>query len=138
MMNKKRIITVLILLCSVCFLTGINVGTSATQQTKKYQQKEDKSIIVPSVDDIRMSGYPVNEIGWTYGPDIKDNTDTESEPDLILVCNEFGVLGYIRKVDVDAGARTLEEAKERKGDGYSVNMYLEDGCTVVGTFKIDQ
>lgn len=133
MIGKKRIITVLI---SVCLLMGISICASANQQTEKDQPKGNTSITVPSVDDIRVSGYPINEMGQTYGPDIKDNIDTESEPDLILACNEFGVEGYIRKTDIDAGARTLEEAEKRKEEGYRVNMYLEDGCTVVGTFKI--
>lgn len=136
MIGKKRMKRMITVLISVCLLVGISVGARANQQTEKDQPKENTSIIVPSVDDIRMNGYPVNEMGQTYGPDVKENTGTKSVPDLILVCNEFGVEGYIRETDIDAGARTLEEAKNRKEREYSVNMYLEDGCTVIGTFTI--
>lgn len=135
MIGKKSMITALILF-GVCLLVGINVDTRANQKTEKDQMKGNTSIRVRSVDDVRMYGYPINEMGQTYGPDVKENTGIKSVPDLILVCNEFGVEGYIKEADIDAGARTLDEANKRKGGEYSVNMYLEDGCTVVGTFTI--
>ena len=63
-------------------------------------------------------------------------TNIEEAPDLILVCNEFGEEGYIRSTDCDAGASTLEEAANWEPREYSVNMYLQDGLTIIGQFKI--
>lgn len=81
--------------------------------------------------------YPVNEFGQTYGPDIKENTDPEKEPDLIQVCNEDGQVGYIYASDIKGGAQSLEEAISWEPRTYKVPMYLEDGTTVIGEFTID-
>ena len=81
--------------------------------------------------------YPVNEFGQTYGPDIKENTDPEKEPDLIQVCNEDGQVGYIYASDIKGGAQSLEEAISWEPRTYKVPMYLEDGKTVIGEFTID-
>ena len=81
--------------------------------------------------------YPVNEFGQTYGPDIKENTDPEKEPDLIQVCNEDGQVGYIYASHIKGGAQSLEEAISWEPRTYTVPMYLEDGKTVIGEFTID-
>ena len=80
--------------------------------------------------------YPTNDAGLTYGPDVKENIDPECEPDLILVCNEDGTLGYIRAADIKEGATSLEEAINWKPRSYTIPMYLEDGETVIGEFQI--
>lgn len=80
--------------------------------------------------------YPTNDAGLTYGPDVKENVAPECEPDLILVCNNDGTLGYIRAADIKEGARSIEEAINWKPRSYTIPMYLEDGETVIGEFQI--
>lgn len=81
--------------------------------------------------------YPTNDTGLTYGPDIKDNTSPAQEPDLIQVCNEDGLVGYIYASAIKEGAESLEEAMNWEPRTYKVPMYLEDGKTVIGEFTID-
>lgn len=81
--------------------------------------------------------YPTNDAGLTYGPDIKYNTNPAQEPDLIQVCNEDGLVGYIYESDIKDGAESLEEAINWEPRTYKVPMYLEDGKTVIGEFTID-
>jgi len=81
--------------------------------------------------------YPTNDAGLTYGPDIKDNTNPAQEPDLIQVCNEDSLVGYIYASDIKDGAESLEEAINWEPRTYKVPMYLEDGKTVIGEFTID-
>lgn len=84
-----------------------------------------------------VATYPTNDSGLTYGPDIKENTDPEKEPDLIQVCNEDGQVGYIYASDIKDGAESLEEAANWESRTYTIPMYLEDGETVIGEFTID-
>lgn len=91
---------------------------------------------IPNQAQVKENGYPKNENGESYGPDIYANTYPEYEPDLILAQNEDGVIGYIKKTDIKGGAETLEEALNWKPQEYTVPMYLEDGITVIGEFRI--
>ena len=91
---------------------------------------------IPDQAQVKENGYPKNENGESYGPDIYANTYPEYEPDLILAQNEDGVIGYIKKTDIKGGAETLEEALNWKPQENTVPMYLEDGITVIGEFRI--
>ena len=90
-------------------------------------------IIIPTVDDIRANGYPKNENGETYGPDVWESIE---EPDLLLVCNELGENGYVRQTEFDSNVTTPEEAANYRPRQHSINMYLQDGITIIGTYTI--
>ncbi len=65
----------------------------------------------------------------------------EESPDLELAKNEDGVLGYIRNSEVPGAqannpSEAIEYMRSRTTDGYYVNMYLEDGKTIVGKFLV--
>lgn len=91
------------------------------------------------VEDMNMidawgNGYPTNARGETYGVDVKENSKS---PDLILVENSEGILGYVKSEDLDgSNYLTPEEAILNQSQGYSVDMYLSDGETKVGEFHI--
>lgn len=91
------------------------------------------------VEDMNMidawgNGYPTNTRGETYGVDVKENSKS---PDLILVENSEGILGYVKSEDLDgSNYLTPEEAILNQSQGYSVDMYLSDGETKVGEFHI--
>ena len=90
---------------------------------------EDKNMI-----DAWGNGYPTNARGETYGVDVKENSKS---PDLILVENSEGILGYVKSEDLDgSNYLTPEEAILNQSQGYSVDMYLSDGETKVGEFHI--
>lgn len=91
------------------------------------------------VEDMNMidawgNGYLTNARGETYGVDVKENSKS---PDLILVENSEGILGYVKSEDLDgSNYLTPEEAILNQSQGYSVDMYLSDGETKVGEFHI--
>lgn len=86
-----------------------------------------------SVESVRENGYPINDDGKSYGPDVKESN---IQPDLILVCNEDGKEGYIKKEDLNRGAVSLEQAQNGGFNNYQIPMYLSDGKSVVGYFRI--
>lgn len=107
------------------------------EQTKVIYDKIIGHIDIPNSAHIEASGrYPKNENGESYGPDIYDNTDPTFEPDLILARNKDGLVGYIKKADIQEGASSLEEAINWKPRNYTIPMYLEDGVTIIGEFEI--
>lgn len=109
----------------------------SSSEKSQYEDTTSLEVDIPSVDEVRENGYPTNDAGMTYGPDIKENTDPESEPDLILVCNEDGLQGYIRATDIKEGAQSLEEAMHWKKRSYVIPMYLHNGETVIGEYRIE-
>lgn len=129
---------VLICLLSVCYLTVVCAqGGEQVKNTGCYDKSEEimftEQIIIPTVDDIRANGYPKNENGETYGPDVWESLE---EPDLLLVCNELGQKGYVRQSEFDGKEIMLEDAINYKPRQYTINMYLHDGITIIGTFTI--
>lgn len=84
--------------------------------------------------------YPVNSRGETYGSDSAQFM--EEKPDLVLVQNADGVLGYARMEELNGfDPSNPEEATEYMQSHFrarDVTMYLQDGETVVGTFHIDE
>ncbi len=54
-------------------------------------------LIIPDSQEIIEKGYPKNESGETYGPDLSDYVG--SVPDLILAQSEEGIKGYLKKTD---------------------------------------
>ena len=110
MLPKKLMCTVPFCLIGLLAIILLTTAAGLEVEEKEIKPTTPTTLMIPSVEEVRANGYPVNEQGQTYGPDIRENTNIEEAPDLILVCNEFGEEGYIRSTDCDAGASTLEEA----------------------------
>lgn len=95
--------------------------------------KSEQKLLVPSIDEVKQQGYPKNEMGETYGPDIKE---FDCEPDLILV-QHGGVYGYIRRYEIDGNIPSSPEDVVKKTKNRKireVNIYLHDGKTCIGSF----
>ena len=106
-----------------------------TSTGREYGDSIAQSLIVPSVDDVRQHGYPKNENGETYGPDVKE---LDSGPDLILVRYGDGY-GYIRQSEMDndgvvSPKETVDKMNTKKDR--KINVYLQDGNTCIGTFVL--
>ena len=95
-----------------------------------------EKVFYPFLNITEDNIYPTNDVGLSYGPDIKENVDPNIEPELIMVCNEDGISGYIYATDIKEGATSLEEAIHWEPRSYTIPMYLKDGETVIGEFKI--
>ena len=83
---------------------AVYVDQISTVQPDEELPVADQIVFTPTVEEIKEDGYPVNDAGETYGPDVKDS---EEEPDLILVDAGDGVVGYIKKADINNGASSL-------------------------------
>lgn len=124
----KAIATLLLVIALLA--TGI-VSVAAAQDVPTREELLEQ-LVVPTHAEIRANGYPVNELGETYGqfPDFMDE-----EPDLILVGDEHGnYFGYMRNSECKSPNITCpEEAVDPANGVAQVNLYLQDGVTVVGT-----
>ena len=100
-----------------------------------HSEKRDNRLDIPTAKYIEQEGYPVNENGETYGPQIKSILES---PDLILTENAEGIKGYIRAAEIDYTPQTPDEAGTISKSCYEqyYNMYLQDGKTVVGQFWV--
>ena len=81
-------------------------------------------LIIPDSQEIIEKGYPKNESGQPYGPDLSDYVG--SVPDLILAESEEGIKGYLKKTDKDSitsSSRTLP-------------LYLQDGQTKIAELTL--
>ena len=109
--------------CLTAFLGFTSMGFAKTQH----------SVFIPSIEEIEENGYPVNENGETYGPYLGYG----EEPDLIAACSSSfsgdEIRGYVKKVEPDE-PKTLEEALAYKPKS-KVDLYAEDGRTVIGEFR---
>lgn len=123
---KKIFFSVIGVLFFTCAIFG---GVSAV-----YAKKPLDKLIVPTKADILREGYPQNQKGMTYGPNVKNF----SEPDLILVEPENGTMGYVKQVELTGRIpKNPEEAcKLNKQKSYSIPIYLQDGETVIGEFWV--
>lgn len=98
--------------------------------------------------------YPVNQNGETYGSvETNVHPDLQDYPDLIAAIGEDGVVGYVRKTELDGeqpknpeeASRYMErldaarEAAKAAGQEYLryIPVYEEDGVTVIGRFGVD-
>ncbi|MFS0688829.1 metal ABC transporter substrate-binding protein [Sporosarcina sp. 179-K 8C2 HS] len=85
-------------------------------------------LVIPSRESILKDGYPVNENGQTYGPNMENLM--REEPDLLLAEGENGVVGYIYQIKSISSPSELAAISSRK----STPLYLQDGKTIIGTF----
>ena len=84
--------------------------------------------------------YPRNERGQTYGSALHA-TSPNTEPDLIQAVGVGGIVGYVRKVDLEEPSpRTPDEALARQRSGTrrarTIPLYAVNGKTVIGLFRI--
>lgn len=99
--------------------------------------KKTEDLVIPTFEYILENGYPVNDKGETYGPDM-GNMMIIDEPDLILAQGENSIIGYVKKVEMDVPKpKTPEEAvKLNNPPPREVTLYDIDGETIIGTFWI--
>lgn len=117
------------------FLLGILLCVSICEILVYSNSQKQFELDVPSVEQAIKDGYPINENGLTYGPDIKDNTDINSMPDLLLVEPDKGEQGYVYVKDIsDDDILTIEQALEKssKKKHKTIPMYFQDGKTIKG------
>ena len=97
---------------------------------------------LPTQAYVQEHGYPVNESGETYGPNIGIG-GANTTPDLTLAQTRDGFQGYIKESE-DPGAwvhdpedamRYKEEVRTLCRNHYRV-LYLEDGKTPIGLFPM--
>lgn len=116
---------------------AVYVDQISTVQPDEELPVADQIVFTPTVEEIKEDGYPVNDAGETYGPDVKDS---EEEPDLILAIGENDVVGYVRAADLDGVAATspdsVAEYMSNVQAEREIPLYAEDGLTVLGTFTV--
>lgn len=128
--------------CKLCMIIcaavlGVTVFISVIVAKEANGRSNCTELIVPTVDEIINYGYPVNNNGETYGPDMKDY---EIGPDLILAVGVNSNLGYIRPEEtLGAEIHSLEDAieynKQNTHKTY-IPLYMQDGETIIGEFQL--
>ena len=99
-----------------------------------FNQSDGEKLIVPDIEYVIDNGYPKNERGETYGPNIEGKAD----PDLLLAEGQDGTVGYIRQKEMLDVADSVQEALMSKPQNKEINLYLQDGSTVIGTFRVEK
>jgi hypothetical protein len=143
-MKYKKITRVGVILSMIMVLlagtTFITYAKEKAEYNPRYDPAVNKELYIAEVRGKKVEArqyYPVNENGYTYGPN-KYNI----ESDLIAVEQEEGIFGYCYADDLN-GERpgSIEEAfaiMEKWKDGREVLIYESDGETIVGIFKISK
>lgn len=167
MLPKKLMCTVPFCLIGLLAIILLTTAAGLEVEEKEIKPTTPTTLMIPSVEEVRANGYPVNEQGQTYGPDIRENTNIEEAPDLILVCNENGeiygseyflnqigvepdliltcgengVEGFVRAEDLNYDpVETLQDVityQETRAIKRSIPLYAADGETVIGSFTVD-
>lgn len=141
MLPKKLMCTVPFCLIGLLAIILLTTAAGLEVEEKEIKPTTPTTLMIPSVEEVRANGYPVNEQGQTYGPDIRENTNIEEAPDLILVCNEFGEEGFVRAEDLNYDpVETLQDVityQETRAIKRSIPLYAADGETVIGSFTVD-
>ncbi len=120
---------------AILLLVCIVVIAANVMRTQKVSQDKGYDLIIPSREEILENGYPVNESGQTYGPDLSGII--AKHPDLSLRENEDGLLGYVYadpKISSPEEAVAYMESVAAAG-AYIMPMYLQDGKTVIGEYR---
>ena len=99
-----------------------------------FNQSDGEKLIVPDIEYVIDNGYPKNERGETYGAKIEGKAD----PDLLLAEGQDGTVGYIRQKEMLDVADSVQEALMSKPQNKEINLYLQDGSTVIGTFIVEK
>lgn len=112
---------------TLALVTGIIIASTSVSAAASFAGKQ---LVAPSTEYILQYGYPINGLGETYGPDT--GKSGYPSPDLQLAENREGVLGYIRFSDIYDHVPDVTSGKT----GRYINLYLQDGCTVIGSFFV--
>lgn len=127
---KYRKASGLAVVVTVVLVMGLTMAFTSSGSNDSLRPE----VYIPTQEEILEKGYPVNKNGETFGPNVKDSLDS---PDLELAENEEGIIGYIRQDEVGgAMISSPEEAAKYTPKDHYVNMYAEDGQTIVGKFLI--
>ena len=122
------------------------VGCSQQETLPKAEDNNNSEIsmdaldlVIPSRESILKDGYPINDNGQSYGPNMGNVTIKLGEPDLMLTKGENGTIGYVNKEDLNGpqpktpeeAVRLTNEAKPRE-----IPLYDVDGKTIIGKFIV--
>lgn len=138
-----KVLSVIIMLFAIIYFLVLSSNTSLVINEKKAEVNGNNSnqiemnasdLVIPTRESILKDGYPINENGQTYGPNMGDlMLDEHGEPDLMLAEGENGVLGYIyQPVGISSPSELDEYNKSLKK---STPLYLHDGKTIIGIFN---
>ncbi|MFJ7738838.1 metal ABC transporter substrate-binding protein [Lysinibacillus sp. NPDC097287] len=138
-MRKNLFVLIVILLLLLVGCSQQETLTKGADNNSNHIGKNASDLVIPSKESILEEGYPTNENGQTYGPDMGDlNLGEIGEPTLMLAEGENGTIGYVKKEDLNGPqpktpkeAVKLNEAKPRE-----IPLYDVDGETVIGKFII--
>ncbi len=130
---------ILILLTGTTFLT---YAKERSDYNPLYDPSVNKMLYISEVrekNEKAIGYFPVNENGYTYGPDLYESITA----DLVSVNTEDtegGVRGYCYERDlVGPSHTTIEEAfafMKKWKDGREVLVYESDGETILGIFRL--
>ena len=129
------VLTVILMLLAIILFSVPSSNTSfakiMTDDNNSNHIKVNASdLVIPTRDSITSDGYPINENGQTYGPNMENLMLVE--PDLMLAEGANGVLGYIYQPEGISSPSELDEYN--KSFKKSTPLYLHDGKTIIGTF----
>lgn len=140
-MKKTGLLPIAALICGLSLGTGIvtyAVSSSSESGPKLYDDSEMKIEVTYDKPD-----YPVNQDGLTYGADKPELLiDIKDRPDLQLVVGDNGIEGYCYKEDLfdfsspSSPEEALRLQEERKNTKKIINVYKNDGKTVIDTFTM--
>ena len=124
-MSKYKILWVILLFFIISICGVLYFQKNISNEMSRFEIAYiNNHLIIPDSQEIIEKGYPKNESGQTYGPDLSDYVG--SVPDLILAESEEGIKGYLKKTDKDSitsSSRTLP-------------LYLQDGQTKIAELTL--
>lgn len=138
-MKKNLFVLTVFLLLLLGGCSQQEILTKVEDNNSDHIEKNASDLDIPSKESILKEGYPTNENGQTYGPDMGGvNPGELGAPDLILAKGENGIIGYAKKVELDGPMpKTPEEAlKLNNLPPRAVPLYAVDGETIIGNFWI--
>lgn len=156
MFNRKIISTIIIILVlgmamglngSIFALSNMNSDTNDIFQQNAYKidgngklvsSENGEAITEKNFDPEKV--YHKNKDGQTYGSALYA-ISPETEPDLIVVKNADGIVGYVyQNALYEPDPKNPEEAlamqKLNEGKSRKIPMYESDGKTVLGSFEL--
>lgn len=139
---KKKWKLIFILISVAAMLISFSLVALGTAPSSE-EVPQELQLHIPTQEEIRENGYPVNANGETYGPNCYKESLNIEEPDLMLSIGEDGVQGYLRTSETcGSNVTSPEEAMAymewRKEQGaISYPLYLQDGETVIGEFIVE-
>lgn len=135
-MKKQYFLGITFVLVITCGL-GIQGYKSNESFAGFNDSDQENRLKIVTVNQVRKEGYPVNKFGETYGPDIPENAEAVKEPDLVFVENSKGESGYIKSSELNQEAHSIKKALAYSKDPVRrINMYFQDGKTIIGEFEI--